>query len=58
MSEYTTIQVEKPTANKLRKAAIDTGDEIRELATRVIEKGLRAVRDENRTSDRNNTTTP
>ncbi len=57
MTEWTTIQIEKPTANKLRKAAIDLGEDIRDVGTKAIQKGLAAVRDES-LSRRDNTTTP
>lgn len=58
MKEWTNIQLEVPTANRIRKAAIDTGEEIRDLATRVVQKGLPLVLDEIRSSRRDNTTAP
>jgi hypothetical protein len=57
-AEYTTVQVEKAAAKNLRKAAIDAEQDIRDIATRAIQKGLPLVRDEIRSSQRNNTITP
>jgi hypothetical protein len=53
MTEWTTVNLEKPTANRLRKSAIDFEQDIREHATLVVEEGLKVLR-----SRRHNNTNP
>jgi hypothetical protein len=43
-TEWTTVNLEKPTANELRKSAIDHSEDIQTHATRVVREGLKAIR--------------
>jgi hypothetical protein len=56
MPEWTTVNIDKPVAKRLRKLAIDAEQDIREAATEAVEAGIPILRE--RLSRRNNTTTP